>query len=240
LENGVTENGKSVAPGVGGIHLYVNGAIGGLMTTSPSVTVTDPSTYEQFQSPGHAKARALGRQLAARILPLLQRPDPEATNRAPISIWARTMEVPVSNKLFLLAPILGVIDRGHPSLDRWNKLRSEIALISFGDATIACIPGEIYPELVNGGIENPPGADFEIEPLEVPPLRELMPGKVKFVFGLANDEIGYIIPKSEWDSAPPYLYHSDHALYGEINSVGPDAALTIHQNLESLCRQAAE
>ena len=65
-----------------------------------------------------------------------------------------------------------------------------------------------------------------------------MPGKVKFVFGLANDEIGYIIPKSEWDQQPPYLYGSAKALYGEINSVGPAAAATIHAAIRALCRSA--
>jgi len=35
----------------------------------------------------------------------------------------------------------------------------------------------------------------------------MMKGEYKFVFGLANDEIGYIIPKSEWDEVPPYLYN---------------------------------
>ena len=65
----------------------------------------------------------------------------------------------------------------------------------------------------------------------MPPIREFMPGKVKFLFGLANDEIGYIIPKSEWDRKPPYLYGSKHGVYGEINSVGPDTAGVIHAAL---------
>ena len=39
-----------------------------------------------------------------------------------------------------------------------------------------------------------------------------MKGEYKFVFGLANDEIGYIIPKSEWDEVPPYLYNH-HMIY---------------------------
>jgi hypothetical protein len=74
--------------------------------------------------------------------------------------------------------------------------------------------------------------------VEIPPLRELMPGKVKFIFGLANDEIGYIIPKSEWDQKPPYLYLAPHPPYGEINSVGPDAAGTLHDTIGQLCEEA--
>jgi hypothetical protein len=66
-----------------------------------------------------------------------------------------------------------------------------------------------------------------------------MHGDTKFIFGLANDEIGYIIPKSEWDQEPPYLYGSEKPPYGEINSVGPTAASTIHDALQELCREAS-
>jgi hypothetical protein len=238
LENGVAVDGKVVEPGVGGTPLYINGAIGGLITTPPSVTVRDPYLNKDFKEPSHEKARALGRQLAQRLLPVLRRIGASGMDHVPISIHARTLEIPVDNKLFLLAPVLGVIDRGHPGLERWNKLRSEVAIVTMGQVSIACIPGEIYPELVNGGIEHPPGADFDIEPLEIPPIRELMPGQIKFIFGLANDEIGYIIPKSEWDEKPPYLYYASKPVYGEINSVGPDAARTIHAALADLCRKA--
>lgn len=231
LERGIQVDGRVVEPGLGGIHVYVNGAIGGLMTTSPTVTVRDPYLERDFKEPSHDKARALGRQLASRILPRL-RDKATATESQPVlGVRARTIEVPLENFGFLAAPVLGLIDRGHV---RWKTLRTEVALATFGDATIACVPGEIYPELVNGGIENPPGADFAIAPVEVPPIREMMPGRVKFIFGLANDEIGYIIPKSEWDQKPPYLYHSPHRLYGEVNSVGPDAAEAIHAALKAL------
>jgi len=64
-----------------------------------------------------------------------------------------------------------------------------------------------------------------------------MPGRVKFVFGLANDELGYLIPKSEWDVKPPYLYDAKHELYGEINSCGPNAASIVHSALAALCRE---
>jgi len=235
LEHGIVHAGRTLAPGVGGTHLFVNGAIGGLMTTSPSVTVRDPYLEQDFQSPTHDKARALGRQLASRLLPHLTADGTTGTNHAPISIHARTLELPVANPVFLLAPILGLLDRGHA---RWNHLRTEVALLTLGEASLACVPGEIYPEIVNGGIERPPGADFDLEPVEVPPLRASMPGRLKLVAGLANDEIGYLIPKSEWDRRPPYLYGASRPVYGEVNSVGPDAARLIHQALQGLCQTA--
>lgn len=233
LENGDTQDGRQFARGLGGTHLYINGAIGGLMCTDPRTTVRDPGLEQDFQKPTHEKARALGRQLASRILPRLQAAGPPATNHAPISIRAHTMEMPLRNNLYLAATLAGILDRGQP---RWRTLRTEVALVTFGEASIAAIPGEIYPEIVNGGIERPPGGDYPGEPLEVPPLRELMPGRIKFIFGLANDEIGYLIPKSEWDRKPPYLYGAKEKHYGEINSVGPDAAAQIHGALRRLCQ----
>jgi hypothetical protein len=236
LEKGVAKDGQILAEGVGGVHVYVNGAIGGLMTTSPDIRVHDPYLIGDFQKPSHEKARAVGHQLASRILPALNSPGAVSVDQAPLSIHARTIEIPLANTAFLIARILGLIDRGHV---RWRTLRTEVALIQIGDASIACIPGEIYPEIVNGGIVKAPGADFDIAPVEIPPIRQLMPGKYRFVFGLANDEIGYIIPRSEWDQKPPYLYGSAEPVYGEINSVGPETAPLIHRAMRELCRQAS-
>jgi hypothetical protein len=44
------------------------------------------------------------------------------------------------------------------------------------------------------------------------------------LFGLANDEIGYIIPRAQWDEAAPYTFGASKRWYGEVNSVGPEAA----------------
>ena len=242
LEKGVMVNGQVAMPGLGGTHLYVNGAIGGLITTHPATTVHDPFLNQDFSKPSHEKSRAVGRQLAQRILQHLAAHEPggdtvgastcpAATDSAPISIQARTLDLPVDNVNFLLAPLLGVLDRGQV---RWKTIRSEVGLVTIGDASIACIPGEIYPELVNGGIVRAPGGDFDIDPVEVPSIRDLMPGRVKFLFGLANDEIGYIIPRSEWDEQPPYLFHAAKPVYGEINSLGPNTAPLLHQAVREL------
>jgi regulation of enolase protein 1 (concanavalin A-like superfamily) len=90
---------------------------------------------------------------------------------------------------------------------------------------------------VNGGVERAPGGDFELEPVELPPIRELLPTGPQFVFGMANDEIGYIIPKSEWDRQPPYLYDSTKPVYGEVNSVGPETAPILHRAFTELAAE---
>ncbi len=92
-------------------------------------------------------------------------------------------------------------------------------------AQFACVPGEIYPELVIGGIQDPQdkAADLPGAPRE-PALRALMSGRYRFVVGLCNDELGYIIPASQWDEKPPFAYGRDRPQYGEINSAGPRTA----------------
>ena len=118
---------------------------------------------------------------------------------------------------------------------KW-QVRTEIAAWKIGPASFLTIPGEIYPEIVNGGIESPQGQDFDLSPIETPPLRELMTGEYKFVFGMANDELGYIIPKSEWDNEAPYLYNSDESTYGEVNSLGPDTAPFLHTTVMEMLK----
>ncbi|MBY0376179.1 MAG: hypothetical protein K2Q23_19440, partial [Bryobacteraceae bacterium] len=97
----------------------------------------------------------------------------------------------------------------------------------------ACIPGELYPELSVGGIERYPGADFPEAPLE-PAAKKMMRAPYRMLFGLANDEIGYIIPKAEWDAQEPWLNNAKKRWYGEVNSVGPEAAPLILRTLQEL------
>ena len=100
------------------------------------------------------------------------------------------------------------------------------------------IPGEIYPELVLGRVATPaePGADYPDAPAE-PAIYPAMPTKYKMVVGLANDELGYVIPKRQWDARKPYCYGRDKPQYGEGNSVGPDAARVICEAFAGLTRR---
>lgn len=122
-----------------------------------------------------------------------------------------------------------------------QDLRSEVDYIQFLEgskivAEIATVPGEIYPELVNGGITRYPGADFPDAPFE-PILRPHLQSQYQFIFGLANDEIGYIIPRAEWDDAPPWLQDRPRRWYGEINSVGPGTAGVVTNALVKLIEE---
>jgi hypothetical protein len=104
-------------------------------------------------------------------------------------------------------------------------VKTEVGYLKLGDLEAAVIPGEIYPELVLGKVQDPvdPGADFPMAAIE-PDIYGQLKGKHKMLIGLGNDEIGYIIPKRQWDEKAPFCYGLTKAQYGEGNSVGPETA----------------
>lgn len=232
IEKGVFYQNKLVKKGLGGVVVYATGCLGGLMTTDPKLGVKHPFEDTLYQKPSYPKAEATGTTLAMLILNAL---DKAEELQGGIALQAKTIELPLDNTDFRLGVALGVVDAGYSS---WGKLRTEIAAWRIGEASFLSIPGEIYPELVNGGVEIPHGADFKLtKPLETPPLRTLMRGKYKFVIGLSNDEIGYILPKSQWDVEPPFTYAEKERPYGEVNSVGPETAPLLHGELKLLLQK---
>jgi hypothetical protein len=233
IEKGVFSKDSLMRQGVGGVAVYASAAVGGLMTTHPRLTIKDPFSGEEFKAPTFEKAAAQGKQMANLALQAMEKPE-EVIDSASISIIAKTILLPLDNTLFKLAATLGVMKRGTSG---WMKMKSELAIIKIGPISMITIPGELYPEILNGGVEAPEGQDFKISPVEVPSLRELMPGKYKFMFGLANDEIGYIVPKSQWDAKAPYTYGRDSRPYGEVNSLGPETAPLIHKNIKAMLEE---
>ena len=215
---------KEIEKQTGGTCVYFNGAIGGLITTHPNLPVEHPATGKSIKEASFEKAEAQGLQLATIAVKSMNNSEINISS-GKIQLSAKTFTVPFKNTLFRLGAVAGVLDRG---MTGWWKVRTEMAAFSIGPASFLTIPGEIYPEIVNGGIESPAGQDFNTDAIEVPPLRSEMPGKFKFVIGMANDELGYIIPKSEWDDNEPWLYNSEKELYGEENSLGPETAPIIH------------
>ena len=230
VEKGVFKGDSLAKKGIGGIAVYINGAVGGLMTTHPRLAIKDPFTGKEFKEPTFEKTEAQGKQLALLALNAMEKPA-EKIDTAAISLIVKTLYLPIDNKMFELGTALGILDRGTTG---WMRVRSEISVFKIGPLSFATIPGEVYPEIINGGIEAPEGQDYKISPVEVPCVREMMQGKYKFIFGLANDEIGYIVPKSQWDEKAPFTYKKDGAPYGEGNSMGPETGPELHKNLKEI------
>jgi hypothetical protein len=230
--------------------LYLSGAVGGLLAP-PRGNVKDAAgnvlkegDYEYARVYGEMVAELAGKAIdAAEPLPL-----------TPFVVSSRPIAVPVDNSLYRVARAIGVLKRpatvwtgdfqqfGDPmTLEKKglpSAVESEVAYLRLGELHVACIPGELYPELVYGKFQEPveAGADFPDAPLE-PTVAGLMPGKKWLLIGLANDEVGYIIPKRQWDKAAPYAYGKEAGQYGEINSCSAEAAPIL---MEALKRRVAE
>jgi len=222
---------KVVEKKVGGMACYISGSIGGQIEPATPPDLKDVFKKEIKRDP-FWPARVLGERLGALAAEMAL--SAKAVSVPAISVRSREIQIPLYNPLFRAAAAAGII----PRKSRDGHIQSEVSVISLGPVQIICVPGEIYPEIIIGGVVSPPGADFPGKPVEVPPLKELMKGKYKFVFGLANDEIGYIIPRTEWDDKPPFLYGAKSSPYGEINSVGPDAARIVYRALADLLQQS--
>ncbi len=237
LEEGVYDGDSLVEEGTGGIALFANGAVGGLMTTRPPDTIQHPLTQSVLTGATFEKADAQGMALAMISLRALKSEQAETVDSAAIGVRARTIVLKIENRLFRLAGFLGIFRRGYV---KRKHLRSEVAVWSLGPAAFVHVPGELYPEILNGGVEAPDGGDFGIQPLESPPIRDLMTHRYKFFVGLSNDEVGYIIPKSQWDTESPYTYGRDKGPYGEVNSLGPETAPVIYQNVKDLLKDISQ
>jgi hypothetical protein len=234
LEEGIYQGDSLIQEGVGGIALFANGAVGGLMTTRPPDTIPHPLTKELITGATFQKAEAQGMALALLSLNALRSHEAVTVDASTLALQARTISLKMENKLFRLAGFLGIFRRGY---HKRQHLRSEVAAWSIGPAAFVHVPGELYPEILNGGVESPEGGDYGLAPVESPAIRELMSHRFKFFVGLSNDEIGYIVPKSQWDTKAPFTYGRDKAPYGEVNSLGPETAPVIYQHVKEILKE---
>jgi hypothetical protein len=218
----------------GGTAVFINGAVGG-MQSSLGARLKEPKTGEPIPDRSWRKAELIGE----RVGELAYEAVKTATS-APVSavlFREELIRIPLANPGFRMAAAAGVF-RGRKPFDKDAETRTPVGYIRMSRGKkplleIALVPGELYPELSVGGIERYPGADFPDAPLETP-LKKMFRAPYQMLFGLANDEIGYIIPKAEWDNTAPWLQNAPKRWYGEVNSVGPEAAPRIAETMSRL------
>jgi hypothetical protein len=228
---------------------YFTGTVGGLMTTM-HVEIKDRDG-KVLPEGTWAKTERYGVLLAERAAKAIE--GAKALKLTPFEVRSRDVFLPMDNPLYQLARQLGVLKRdgylwkgdsskAEPApADETMKpfaLKTEIGHLRLGELDVACIPGEIYPELMLDKVQTPadPGADFPDAPAE-PGIYKQLKGPYRMVLGLANDEIGYIIPKRQWDEKPPFCYGRKKAQYGEKNSVGPETAPIVCKAFAELAKK---
>jgi hypothetical protein len=230
----------------GGTCVYLSGSVGGLMTPlEQAVRGLDGKTYDKD---GFEKAEAIGEVLARRAREALAAREALRPEAITLAARARLLDAPATNWRFWAAMKMGVLDRGMKEGEAGGppRVQTEVGALRLGPVTLILCPGEIYPEIVVGGVERPEGGDYPGEVREVPPLREVAAaatgggaGALVALVGLANDEVGYIVPRTQWDELAPYTYGQSEAPYGEMNSLGPDAAPILYRALADVVAELA-
>jgi len=169
----------------GGIPLYLNGALGGMVTADVREGANTEAAWTE-------EAQRIGYALADAALEALSKAQPVA--QAPIAVQRKTFTVPLENKRFKEAVQRGMIlnDQQEPPAN----VTTEVTHLAVGPAEFVTIPGEALPDI---GLL----------------LKRLMKGSPKFVIGLANDELGYILSEENY-ALKLYEYETSMSVGSQI------------------------
>jgi hypothetical protein len=219
-----------------GTVVFVNGALGG-MQSPLGAKIPDPETGRPAPEDSFRMAELVGRYAARHVMESQKRAKPAKVDT--IGYREAMVRFPVSNVLFLMASKAGLFGGRKAMKEGGTEAPVGLLRLSRGKRAVveaALVPGELYPELSVGGAVCDPNGDFAGAPVETP-LKRMLAAPYRMLFGLANDEIGYILPKCQWDEKPPYTFGAKERWYGEVNSTGPEAARLLAEAFEALARR---
>lgn len=231
----------------GAVGIYWQGMVGGLLNPM-GVDVYDEQG-NLLENYTFEKSHRLGEIVAETALEALENGE-DVTADERLEFRKRFFFVPVDNTAIAMAALARIVWRipyDEHGVEREideimvidMHLRTQVTVIDLGEVQIATVPGELYPELALEGpngetyTQDPqdPAADFYGTECEEPIYRFMRETPYRIVLGLANDEVGYIIPKCQWDVEEPWTYGDDEAPYGESVSPGPEMAPILNQVL---------
>ncbi len=225
--------GKYIFEKTGDEYIYFAGALGGLIYTKMQ---KDANGVELAPTENVKKT---GERIGAALLSVTEERKLSPT----LSFATVSVTLPIENNTFVALRALGVLENEFV-YNGAGKLgvsaKSRLSLLRIGEVTAALVPGELFPELayglpeftefypVNGRVKNPKT------------FKEILNTDEFLVFGLTDDEIGYIVPPNDFllHESSPYLeeardgYGRNH--YEETNSLSPHTAGLIAKALEEL------
>jgi hypothetical protein len=231
----------------GAVGIFWQGTVGGLL--NPMGVDVHDQQGERLDNYTFEKSFRLGEIVAETALEALENGE-DITADGRLAFRRRFFLVPMDNVVYAIGMVSGIVV--HSPYDQHGRkhdyseamsidlhIRTQVTVVDLGEVQIATVPGELYPELALEGpngetyYEDPqdPGADFYGTPCAEPIYRFMRKTPYRIVLGLANDEVGYIVPKCQWDVEEPYTYGRDEAPYGEVVSPGPEMAPILNQVL---------
>ncbi|MBE6802611.1 MAG: hypothetical protein E7530_06980 [Ruminococcaceae bacterium] len=220
---------------VGADTLYTVGAIGGMI----SMDIPDEDILrKEFRL--IESTRDIGYKLADYAISI----DNEVKLEPQINFATKEFYADVENPVLTIACDIGIMTAekfATKNAPLYWTLKSEITYYEIGDKKILLLPCEIFPELVFGGAlsaeESGTGKGPEVNP-EL--LCDITGDRDILVFGLANDELGYVLPPNDFvlNEKSPYVDNGrdkhNRRHYEETNSVGPKTAEVIAQVVKDI------
>ena len=217
-----------VTEATGDQAMFCPGAIGGLiMTREFSSVEINPAKNMEITA----------QKLAEYALSIS--PESEQKLEPKMKFSRTTFVVPMDNPVFLLYRFLGIFHSKAVAAQSATGygVETELSVLMLDKIGITLVPGEIFPELVFGGADTRVNPDVP-NPKTLKEIAEANGVEMLLILGLANDEIGYIVPPSDFlvSKIAPYLERQwdqkseDH--YEETNSVGPLCAEKIAEAFE--------
>ncbi len=264
IEDGVPSlpAGGADIPGVGGVTVFAQGALGGQIGSFRQTTGIPGADGTPITETGHPKEQALGTNLARVALNLLAS-DGEQFTEMPVSYRTALINARLDNTglqtaylIDILAPhaAVGYDPAAQLTAENTPWLPLRIAYAQVGPLGMVTVPGELHPELWVGGYDcvswswgyecyddtRPNLPKFDEAP-EGPYMRDLVLAndgvQYPVCLGLAMDFIGYIVPAYNYVLADsgPYLNEAEGQHYEETYSMGPDVERhVVHPILELL------
>ncbi len=254
LERGLPETAtKPARAGLGGVALYLQGAVGGIMGPNGfPITGRDGTVFED-DIKSFARTDALGENIAELGFVALENAETLPAPR--LSFSSIRYRAPIRNVVFQLGMNSGWFDRQvygfDPtkvvSEDNMPNLETAVAVVRLGDVAFVTAPGELFPETFEGfSEENSFGRPLLDPSVRATPdlakapagphLRERLDARYAMPLGLCQDEIGYLVPSYDFVLAEGANAYVDEAPghYEETNSIGPDAHPLLLQHLDAL------
>ncbi|MBQ9855403.1 MAG: hypothetical protein IJO53_04340 [Clostridia bacterium] len=210
--------------------IFMPGAIGGLIMTKAFVSDTSKDAVKNLEITSEKLI-----QYALSITP-----DMETPLSPILHFHSESFTVPLDNPVFLTYKFLGILNNRSEKGEGQTgyNVKTELCLLQLDNILIALLPGEIFPELVLGGMYARTVKDA-VNPEPLKDIASRYGYDNLLIIGLANDELGYIVPPSDFllNEKLPYIERrtdnrgEDH--YEETNSVGPECAVKIAEAFES-------
>lgn len=148
-----------------------------------------------------------------------------------LNIRYKEISIPVDNSVLLFAAKAGAFENiVRKAEGKWNVI-TEIGYMEIGeDMAFAIVPGELAPELAYGGCLT---AEYSWsgEDWKYPSMQEIVGDRSLYVIGIANDQIGYIVPDNDYMS----MLHEDSKSI-EFVSLGKTTASRIVSEFEALVK----